>query len=249
MPAVRTFEGKVVVVTGAASGIGRALCFRFGREGARIGALDRDAAGCKALARELAGAKIEAEARNCDVTDPEHCAAALRAIEARFGGIDVLINNAGISHRSPVAKTELSVYKRIMDVNFFGALHCTKAALDPLLERKGLIIVISSIAGFSPLLGRSGYSASKYALHGFFETLRCEIAHRGVRVMLVCPGFTATNIEHNALDGSGGRAGYPQSRLGRMAREPETSDTPPARREIDTFAKQSVTAQVSAFDK
>jgi len=224
MPAQRVFKGKIVIVTGGASGIGRALCLRFGREGARIGALDRDAAGCEVLARELAEAGIEAETRGCDVTDPDQCAAALRAVEARFGGIDVLVNNAGISHRSLFAKTELSVYKRIMDVNFFGALHCTKAALDPLLERKGLIIVISSIAGFSPLLGRSGYSASKYALHGFFETLRCEIAQRGVRVMMVCPGFTATNIEHNALDGSGGPAGYPQSRLGRMSSPEQVAD-------------------------
>ncbi len=219
-PQERSFEGQVAVVTGAAGGIGRALCLRFGRAGARIAPLDRDAAGIAALTRELAETGIEAKPITCDVADPAQCTSALRVIEEHFGGVDVLINNAGITHRSPFTRTDISVYERIMAVNFFGSLHCTKAALDSLLLRKGMIIVISSVAGFSPLLGRSGYSASKYALNGFFETLRCELAGHGVRVMIVCPGFTATNIERSAMDGSGGRAGYPQSGLGKM-RSPE----------------------------
>ncbi|MCZ6821963.1 MAG: SDR family oxidoreductase [Deltaproteobacteria bacterium] len=220
----RSFDGKVVVVTGAAAGIGRALCLRFGRAGARVAPLDRDAAGLEALVRELAQAGIDAIPAACDVSQPNQCRSALAVIEKRLGGIDVLINNAGITHRSAFTRTDISVYERIMAVNFFGSLHCTKAALDSLLKRKGMIIVISSIAGFSPLLGRSGYSASKHALNGFFETLRCELAGHGVQVMIVCPGFTATSIERNALDGSGGRAGYPESGLGKMASPKQVAD-------------------------
>jgi NAD(P)-dependent dehydrogenase (short-subunit alcohol dehydrogenase family) len=208
-----SFERKVVVVTGAAGGIGQALCLRFGRAGARIAALDRDAAGTDALAQALAKDGIEAAAHACDVTDPDQCRKAMRAVEERFGGVDLLINNAGITQRSRFVETELSVYQEVMAVNFFGSLYCTKAALDSLLARKGMIIVTSSIAGFTPLLGRSGYAASKHALHGLFETLRCELASQGVRVMIVCPGFTATNIEHNALDGSG--RGLPRRVLGK----------------------------------
>jgi NAD(P)-dependent dehydrogenase (short-subunit alcohol dehydrogenase family) len=219
-----SFERKVVVVTGAAGGIGRALCFRFGRAGAHIAALDQDAAGTDALAQALAEDGIEAAAHVCDVTNPDQCKETMRAVEERFGGVDVLINNAGITQRSRFEETEISVYQKVMAVNFFGSLYCTKAALDSLRARRGMIIVTSSVAGFTPLLGRSGYAASKHALHGLFETLRCELASQGVRVMIVCPGFTATNIERSALDGSGRPNPRPQSRFGRQAAPEEVAD-------------------------
>lgn len=211
------FGGKTVVITGAAGGIGRALCLRFGREGARIAALDRDREGLDALAGELQDARIETLIEQCDVTDPDQCVGAIASVEQRFGGVDVLINNAGISHRSPLLETELPVYRRVMDVNFFGAVHCTKPAIRSLLERRGLVIVISSIAGRGPLPGRTGYSASKHALHGFFETLRCELASQGLRVMMVCPSFTATNIERSALDGKGNPTSQAWDTVGKIA--------------------------------
>jgi NAD(P)-dependent dehydrogenase (short-subunit alcohol dehydrogenase family) len=214
----------VVVVTGAAGGIGRALCLRFGRAGNRIGALDRDTAGIERLTGDLEAAGIETFPQLCDVTDPESCNGAIASVEERFGGVDILINNAGITHRSPFIETDPSVYRRVMDVNFFGALHCTKAAIDTLLERRGLVVVIASVAGFSPLPERTGYCASKYALRGFFDTLRCELEDRGVRVLVVCPGFTATEIERNALDGQGGPAKHPQSRVGRLAAPDSVAD-------------------------
>ena len=213
----RAFASRSVLVTGAASGIGRALCLRFAREGARVAALDRDAEGLEAIARELAAAGADAVTLPCDVTDSVACAAAVAAAAARFGGLDVAACNAGISHRSLFAETDVSVYRRIMDVNFFGALHVAKAALPSLLERRGLVIVTSSIAGFAPLLGRTGYCASKYALHGLFETLRCELAPHGVDVLIVCPGFTATGIERAALGADGAPADRPQSRVGRQS--------------------------------
>jgi short-subunit dehydrogenase len=135
----------------------------------------------------------------------------------RFGGIDVLINNAGITHRSRFIDTDVAVFQRIMAVNYFGALHCTHAALPSLLERRGQIIVLSSLSGFSPLLYRSAYSASKHALHGLFETLRAEHRESGLGVMLVCPGFTATDLRKNALVGDGSVQAQPTLALGKVA--------------------------------
>jgi NAD(P)-dependent dehydrogenase (short-subunit alcohol dehydrogenase family) len=220
----RSFTAKTALVTGAASGIGRALCVRFARDGARVAALDRDAEGLERLVRELVGAGADAAGFPCDVTDEAACAAATRAAAARFGGLDVAACNAGISHRSLFADTDVRVLRRVMEVNFFGALHVAKAALPSLLERRGLVIVTSSIAGFAPLLGRTGYCASKYALHGLFETLRCELAPRGVDVLIVCPGFTATGIERAALGADGAPAAHPQSRVGGQASPEQVAD-------------------------
>jgi NAD(P)-dependent dehydrogenase (short-subunit alcohol dehydrogenase family) len=194
---------KVVAITGAASGIGRALAHRYARSGARLGLLDRDAAGLDALAAELAERETEVHAVACDVTRWEDCKNAIDSILDSFGGVDVLINNAGITHVSPFADTDVDVVRRVMDVNFFGALYCTRAALASLVARRGLVVVLSSVAGFAPLAGRCAYSASKHALHGLFETLRSEQRESGLGVMMVCPSFTRTAIEANALGGDG----------------------------------------------
>ncbi len=217
MPSRRDFRGRSVVVTGAGAGIGSAVARRFAASGARLALLDRDAAAADALARILVAQGGEALAQACDVADPEQCRAAFETVAQRFGGVDVLVNNAGITHRSPFLDTDVAVHRRVLEVNFFGALHCTRLALPSLLARRGLLVVISSVAGLAPLPGRSGYCASKHALHGLFDTLRCELAGRGVGVLLVCPGFTATGIERNALGGQGQPATHPQSRVGRQA--------------------------------
>jgi NAD(P)-dependent dehydrogenase (short-subunit alcohol dehydrogenase family) len=151
----------------------------------------------------------------CDVTDAEACARAVAAAVERFGAIDVLVNNAGISHRSSLAETDLAVIRRVMDVNFYGAVNCTKAALPRLVERRGMIIAISSVAGYTPLIARTGYAASKHALHGFFESLRTEVAPQGVDVMMVCPSFIATRIDRNALGGDGGPVRHTRVTVGR----------------------------------
>ncbi len=214
---MRSFEDRVVVVTGAGSGIGRAVARRFAEEGARLALLDREPAGIAALADDVRRRGGRALAETCDVADPEQVAATFRTLREKLGAIDVLVNNAGITHRSRFVDTDPSVYRRVMDVNLFGCLHCTQAALPSLLERKGLVIVLSSIAGVAALPGRSGYCASKHALHGLFETLRCELRGSGVQVMLVCPGFTATAIEKHALGPDGRPSERPQSRVGREA--------------------------------
>ena len=192
-------KDKVVVITGGAGGIGAALGSCFGQEGSRIALLDQDENALKAVEQEFLARGVDVFARTCDVTQEEDCNQAIQAILHRFGGIDVLINNAGVTQISLFRDTPVSVLRRVMEVNFFGSLHCTKAALASLMERKGIIIVISSTAGVAPLMGRTGYSASKHALHGLFESLRTELLPQGVHVMMVCPGFTRTQLQSRAL--------------------------------------------------
>ncbi|AYC34386.1 SDR family oxidoreductase [Pseudomonas cavernae] len=216
--ASKVFERKVVVVTGGCAGIGRALVMRMAQAGARLAVLDLDQDALDSLVRHLADHhNVEALGLRCDVADPDSVAQAMAAVLERFGGVDVLINNAGITHRSTFAETDLRVFQRVMAVNYFGALHCTKAALPSLLERQGQIIVLSSLSGFTPLLYRSAYNASKHALHGLFDTLRYEIKGSGVNVMLVCPGFTATDLRKNALVGDGSVTRKPPLAMGKVA--------------------------------
>jgi len=220
----RSFEDKTVVVTGAAGGLGRSLCLHFGAAGARIAALDREAEGLQILAYDLAAQGCEFHTQTCDVTDAAACAQAMQAVHARWGGIDILVNNAGIAHRSALVATRLEVIRRVMDVNFFGAVHCTHAALTDLRAARGLIITISSVAGFSPLIGRTGYAASKHALHGFFDSLRAELADDGVGVLLVCPSFIDTGIDRAALGGDGRPAGHSRLTTGRQATPDEVAE-------------------------
>lgn len=213
----RDFTGKIVVVTGAAGGLGAAYSRRFARGGAKLALLDRDGDGADALAAELEARGVACLARRCDVSSEAECRDAITAVIDQFGGVDVLINNAGITHRSAFVDTETLVFHKVMAVNFFGALYCTKAALPSLIRRRGLIIAVTSIAGIAPLYGRTGYVASKHACQGLFASLRTELAASGVDVMIVCPGFTATGIGTAALDGDGSVTRHPQSTVGKLA--------------------------------
>jgi NAD(P)-dependent dehydrogenase (short-subunit alcohol dehydrogenase family) len=220
----RDFAGKTVVVTGAAGGLGRSLCLRFAAAGASIAALDLNEPSLAEFARTLTAQGKNHSYHPCDVTDPAACVRAMADVTARHGRIDVLINNAGISHRSAFAATELAVLHRVMDVNFWGAVNATKAALPALTRSRGMIVTISSIAGFAPLIGRTGYAASKHALHGFFDSLRSELQDDGIDVMLACPSFIATGIDRAALGGDGRPAGRPRRTTGREASPQEAAD-------------------------
>jgi NAD(P)-dependent dehydrogenase (short-subunit alcohol dehydrogenase family) len=211
----KDFNKKVVVITGGASGIGAAIARRFARGGALIGLLDMDEKGVLTVAEEMAAGGVDAVGLRCDVSHEGDCTAAVEEIIHRYGGIDVLVNNAGITQRSAFVDTQISVYHRVMDVNFFGSLYCTKAAIHSLIERRGMIIVMESLAGVAPLLGRSGYSASKHALHGLFTSLRSEIRNTGVHVMIICPGFVETNLQARALGENGQVTSHPQSMVGK----------------------------------
>lgn len=219
----RSFHDKVVVVTGAAGGLGRSLCLYFAAAGARVAALDRDAAGLLRLAADMRALGRSLCIQECDVTDAAACTAALQSVRESLGPVDVLVNNAGIAHRSALAQTRTEVIRRVMDVNFFGAVHCTQAALADLRARRGLVIVVSSVAGFSPLIGRTGYAASKHALHGFFDSLRAELARDGVDVLLVCPAFIETGIDRAALGGDGQLAAQARLTTGRQAQPDEVA--------------------------
>lgn len=213
-------RAPVVVITGAAGGIGRALAERYARAGAALALLDRDAGGVEEVAQGLPGTSAQPIAIGCDVTSWEACAQAIDDVIQHFGRIDVLVNNAGITHLSPLAQTDVDVIRRVMDVNFFGSLYCTRAALPHLVSSSGRIAVMSSVAGFAPLAHRTGYAASKHALHGLFESLRSELSSEGVSVTMVCPSFVRTRIGDHALGGDGGRPTAPRTEVG-AAMSPE----------------------------
>jgi NAD(P)-dependent dehydrogenase (short-subunit alcohol dehydrogenase family) len=166
---------------------------------------------------------VDVFARTYDVTQEEDCSKAIQEILDLFGRIDVLINNAGVTQISLFQDTPVAVLRRVMEVNFFGALYCTKAALESLIERKGIIIVISSTGGVAPLMGRTGYSASKHALHGLFESLRTELFHRGVHVMMACPGFTRTQLQSRALHRAKNQPWDEEDWVGRQANPEEVA--------------------------
>ena len=197
------FENKVVVVTGASSGIGEALAREFAARKARVVLGARSADKLQTIVGEIRAAGGEAVSCAVDVTDPMQCKALIDTAVETYGGIDVLICNAGLSMRALFDDVDLSVLHRLMDVNFWGTVNCTKYALPWLQRSRGSLVGISSVAGLHGLPGRTGYSASKYAMTGFLETVRIENLKKGVHVMVACPGFTASNVRFAALTADG----------------------------------------------
>ena len=209
---------KVVIITGASSGIGLALTQAFAALGARLCLSARSADKLLLLQQELEQQHhgIEILSVPTDVRIEEECKAMVEACIARFGQIDILINNAGISMRALFKDLDLKVLKQLMDVNFWGTVYCTKYALPHLLIAKGSVVGVSSIAGFKGLPARTGYSASKFAMQGFLETLRIEHLYDGLHVMVIAPGFTASNIRVAALTADGSQQGETPRNEGNM---------------------------------
>jgi len=197
-------KNKVVIITGASSGIGRSLAFEYAQMGANVVVAARSLDKLNELKNDLLTNNFEVLAVKTDVSKEEDCKNLINETIKKYGSIDVLINNAGISMRALFADVELSVIKQLMDINFWGTIFCTKHALPYLLKNKGSVVGVSSIAGYKGLPGRTGYSASKFAMQGFLETLRIENLKTGLHVLIACPGFTASNIRNTALakDGS-----------------------------------------------
>jgi short-subunit dehydrogenase len=195
------FKDKIVVITGGSDGIGKALIEQLIPLGAKIATCGRNHDKLYNLQMQYSNVMLHAVA--CDVSNENECRRFIESTIETFGGIDILINNAGISMRSLFSDVNMDVMRKVMEINFFGALYCTRYAMPSILERKGSIVGVSSIAGYRGLPGRSGYSASKFALQGWLEALRTELLETGVQVMWVCPGFTASNIRNAALTASG----------------------------------------------
>ncbi|MDF2432621.1 MAG: hypothetical protein JWP44_2252 [Mucilaginibacter sp.] len=195
---------KIVIITGASSGIGKSLATEFAKRGANLILGARQFVSLCEIAQGLEQQYgIKAIAVQCDVTLEEDCEHLIKQTLATFGKIDILINNAGISMRALFKDADLNVLKTVMDVNFWGTVYCTKYALPEILKTKGTIVGVSSIAGYKGLPGRTGYSASKFAMNGFLDALRVENLKTGIHVLTACPGFTASNIRNTALDKNG----------------------------------------------
>jgi short-subunit dehydrogenase len=199
---------KVVIITGASSGIGKALAAEFASRGANLVLAARQYVTLCEIAQNLQKRyNIQAVAVECDVTVQTDCEHLIKQTIATFGKIDVLINNAGISMRALFKDADVQVLKTLMDVNFWGMVYCAKYAMPELLKTQGTVVGVSSIAGYKGLPGRTGYSASKFAMNGFLDALRVENLKTGVHVLTACPGFTASNIRNTALDKKGQQQG------------------------------------------
>ena len=200
-------KNKVVIITGASSGIGKACAVAFGKAGCRVVINGRDQKRLNDTAISLQNAGIECLAVVGDVSKESDVKDLIEQTIARFQTIDILINNAGISMRALFEEVDLSVIRQLMDINFYGTVYATKYALPYIIQNKGSIIGVSSIAGYRGLPGRTGYSASKFAMQGFLEALRTELLPKEVHVMVACPGFTASNIRNTALAADGSMQG------------------------------------------
>jgi short-subunit dehydrogenase len=197
------FQNKVVAITGGSDGIGKAIIEALLPLGAKVATCGRNADKLNAL-KAIHPSVLTVVA---DVSNYNDCQHFIDSTISTYGGIDILINNAGISMRALLQEAEIDVIKKVMDINFYGTVYCTKLALNTIIERKGTIVGVSSVAGYRGLPGRTGYSASKFAVDGFLESLRTELLDSGVNVMWVCPGFTASNIRNAALVKDGSQQG------------------------------------------
>lgn len=194
-------QGKVVVITGGSDGIGKALVELYINKGAKVATCARNYEKLYQLQSAHTGKPLFIHAT--DVSKENDCRGFIDAVIKEFGTIDILINNAGVSMRALVQDVDLDTIRRVMDINFWGTVYCTKFALEHIVKNKGTIVGVSSIAGYRGLPGRSGYSASKYAVNGWLEALRTELLESGTNVMWVCPGFTSSNIRNAALNSKG----------------------------------------------
>ncbi|MEP7164060.1 MAG: SDR family oxidoreductase [Ferruginibacter sp.] len=200
------FKNKVVVITGGSDGIGKALIEQLLPLGAKIATCARNQD--KLYDLQLRHSTSPLHCIVADVSNYNDCKFFIESTLKQFGSIDILINNAGIVMKSLLKDADLEVFRKVMDINYFGTVYCTKLALDSIIGQKGTIVGLASIAGYRGLPGRSGYSASKFAIIGFLEALRIELEDEGVNVMWVSPGFTRSNTRIAALNAKGEAQGH-----------------------------------------
>ena len=205
---------STVLITGAASGLGWALAKACHARGDDLLLTDIDAAGLAARVAELGSARVQAVAG--DITEPALHGQLVETCRTAFGRLDLLINNAGITHRSPTLRTDPGVFRKVMAVDYHAPLELTLAAAGLLRESRGQVAAIGSMAGWMPVLGRAGYCAAKSALGQAFEVLRAELARDGIGLLMVYPSFLDTPIDRNALGADGRPAGHARSTIGRI---------------------------------
>jgi short-subunit dehydrogenase len=197
-------QGRRIILTGASEGIGRALALELAGRGARLALAARDRERLESLAQECRARGGDARALPTDVTNTQDCEWLIDETVKAFGGIDVLVHNAGITMWSRFdALRDLSIFERIMDVNYFAPVRLTALALPHLKASKGLLVAVASLAGITGVPERSGYAASKHAMIGFFDSLRIELAGSGVDVTVVAPDFVVTEIHKRAIGPDG----------------------------------------------
>ncbi|NVO03630.1 MAG: SDR family oxidoreductase [Bacteroidetes bacterium] len=196
-------KDKVVIVTGASSGIGKSIAIEMLGMNAKVVLAARNEEKLNEIAEPFQSSGKSILVVKTDVRIESDCQSLIEETIKHYGKIDVLINNAGISMRANFQETDLKVLKELMDTNFWGTVYCTKYALTHILNTKGSIVGVSSIAGYKGLPGRIGYSASKFAIQGFLEVLRTENMKKGLHVLIACPNFTASNIRNAALTKDG----------------------------------------------
>ncbi|CAH0996010.1 Putative oxidoreductase SadH [Emticicia aquatica] len=205
---MKRFENKVVWITGASSGIGEATAYQFAQEGAKLILSARRIDELKRVKKQTKLDESQVFILPIDVENIDEIPKKAQEAVAHFGRIDVLFNNAGISQRGSVLETDMAVYQKIMNLNFFGVIALTKAVLPTMqLQKSGQIAITSSLSGKLATPMRSGYCASKHALHGFFDALRSEVYQDNIGVTLICPGYIRTNISLNAVSADGSKFG------------------------------------------
>lgn len=213
------FKDRVVIVTGASSGIGEATAREFARNGSKVVLAARSENRLSAITEDIKSAGGEACYVVADVSIEDDCRRLVDTAVTNYGTVNILINNAGVSMRALFEDVDLKVLHRLVDVNFWGTVYCTKFALPYLVANNGSLVGVSSVAGFHGLPGRTGYSASKFAMHGLLETIRIEYLKKGLHVMIIAPGFTSTAIRKHALTANG-------SEQGESPRNEEKLDSP-----------------------
>ena len=210
------FKDKVIIITGASSGIGLATARLFAGMGAKLSLAARSIDRLESLASELTDDRSRILCIRTDVSVEEDCRRLIEETVRRFGKIDILINNAGISMRAPFMDVNMEVIKKLMNVNFWGTVYCTKYALPEILKTKGSIAGVISTAGYVAIPGRTGYVTSKYAIRGFLETLRIEHLNDGINILVFAPGYTASNERNAALLVDGFPQGYSPKDEGKL---------------------------------
>ncbi len=217
-------KNKVVAVTGASSGIGRAIALEFASKGSKLLIAARNEQKLEEVAELIKAKGAEVVTVRADVSVEADCKRFIEMGVSNYGHLDVLVNNAGISMRALFNDTDLKVIKEVMDVNFWGMVYCTKFALPHLLKTRGSVVGVSSIAGFIGLPARTAYSASKFAMHGFLESLRTENLANHLHVLIASPGFTSSSIRENARMADGSKQKKSPLEEGKIMRAEEVAE-------------------------